>query len=203
MKTLFNSLAVVALLAAANVAQAQVVYNFNPPAAGQPTLGFLGRMVPGHGLEIDSVMPRSLAAHIGLQQGDIITHIGSTQVRSHAHYQRLLRDVDLYHGGDVELTIFDPNPWTKTPDITLLFNLHSTLGRSRGTVVGGSVVSTGTPSRRRSAYSSASQPRRFGSSLTSASCSAAPRPLASSTAPRRFGVSQASKSAPRRFGAQP
>ncbi len=101
MKTLFNTLAIVALLAAANVAQAQVVYNFNPPAASQPTLGFLGRMVPGQGLEIDSVMPRSLAAHIGLQQGDIITHIGSTQIRSHAHYQRLLRDVDQYHGGDV------------------------------------------------------------------------------------------------------
>lgn len=70
---------------------------------GQPLLGFMGVMIYGQGLEVQSVNPGSLAAQIGLEPGDLITAINGQAVLSLPDYYALLRA----SGGLVEMEVFD------------------------------------------------------------------------------------------------
>ena len=114
-------------------------FGFNPPPApapapssvSQPTLGFQGRMLYGQGIVIDSLDYNGQAAAMGVEVGDIITHLGPNasrqfRIKSFAHYLQMLRDAAKHNNGRVAMTLTNNgNPWAAPGTVILKFQLQS------------------------------------------------------------------------------
>jgi S1-C subfamily serine protease len=78
--------------------------HFHEDEGYQPKLGFRGR-VDCDGLKILSVGGNSLAWKLGLEAGDVITHVNGIEVKSHQQYLSILRHATTHHDGRVKLRI--------------------------------------------------------------------------------------------------
>ena len=70
----------------------------------QPKLGFNGHM-DYRGMVVDSVVVNSVAFQMGLETGDVVTHVNGKPVTSYHTYLTLLRDAVNYQNGRVSLQI--------------------------------------------------------------------------------------------------
>ena len=70
----------------------------------QPLLGFRGR-VEYDGMNVLSVKGNTLAWRLGLEAGDVITHVNGIKIRSHQQYLNILRHATTHHDGHVDLRI--------------------------------------------------------------------------------------------------
>lgn len=70
----------------------------------QPLLGFRGRG-DYNGMKVLSVKGNTLAWRLGLEAGDVITHVNGVKVESYQQYLNLLRHATTHHDGRVRLRI--------------------------------------------------------------------------------------------------
>lgn len=81
------------------------VMPFANPGIPQPRLDINGRYLCGQGLRITRVLCGGLAEQLGLRRGDTIVAINGETIRSRSHFEDLLRDAVVCHGGHVCLLV--------------------------------------------------------------------------------------------------
>ena len=101
-----------------------------PSYQRQPRLGFRGRMLYGGGLLIEALQPGGQAEQLGIEVGDIITHIGPRrsnmiEIQSFDHYRSLLRKAVRYNGGRMVVRLQNGNMWSSSPVVYLPVRLGS------------------------------------------------------------------------------
>ncbi len=77
-----------------------------PPGGGeQPTLGFMGTMIPDYGLRVNSVVPGSPASKAGLEGGDVLWRVDGRRILNITDYREALQHAVQYHGGLAALKV--------------------------------------------------------------------------------------------------
>lgn len=72
-----------------------------------PRLGIMGHFRAGRGMVVNSVNPKTFAARIGLERGDVIVRINDRQINSERVYDESLWTAVRFLDGYVDLVILD------------------------------------------------------------------------------------------------
>ena len=96
-----------------------------PPA---PQIGFNGRMIYDYGMQIVSVFRGSKAQQIGLEPGDVVTHVNNRPVRSLRDLQDALRIAARFRDGVVSLRVRNVRPYPAPQMVIMNFQLDNGLG---------------------------------------------------------------------------